>query len=80
MPGSREGDFKRNNAFSLCDLYDHTLAQEPCPGDHEIYNFGRPVLSQYNFILGLSDQCLGVEKKMFKEIMHFHYMTYMATP
>ena len=24
--------------------------------------------------------CLGVEKKSFKEIMHFHFMTYMATP
>ena len=22
---------------------------------------------------------LGVEKKVFQEIMHFHYMTYMAT-
>ena len=32
------------------------------------------------YILGLSDLCLGVEKKIFKEIMHFHYMTYMATP
>ena len=21
-----------------------------------------------------------VEKKIFKEVMHFHYMTYMATP
>ena len=31
-------------------------------------------------ILSLSDLCLGVEKKIFKEIMHFHYMTYMATP
>mgnify|MGYP003692425057 CR=1 FL=1 len=23
---------------------------------------------------------MGVEKKIFKEMMHFHYMTYMATP
>ena len=29
MHGSREGDYKRNNAFSLSDLYGHTLAQEP---------------------------------------------------
>ena len=31
MPGSREEDFKKNNAFSLYDLYGHTLAQEPLP-------------------------------------------------
>ena len=23
---------------------------------------------------------MGVEKEIFKELMHFHYMTYMATP
>ena len=27
------------------------------------------------FTLRLSDLCLGVEKKMFKEMMHFHYMS-----
>ena len=31
MPGSKEEDFKRNNAFSLYDLYGQTLAQEPLP-------------------------------------------------
>ena len=71
MPGSREEDFIKNNAFSLYDL---------CPGGHEIYNFGRPFLCHHNYILSLSDLCLGVEKKIFKEIMHFHNMTYMATP
>ena len=30
MPGSKE-DFKRNNAFSLYNLYGHSLAQEPLP-------------------------------------------------
>ena len=30
MPGSKEEDFKKNNAFSLYDLiYGHALAQEP---------------------------------------------------
>ena len=29
MPGSK--DFLRNNAFSLYDLYGHTLAQKPLP-------------------------------------------------
>ena len=31
MPGCREEDFKKNNAFSLYDLYGHALAQEPLP-------------------------------------------------
>ena len=54
--------------------------KNPCPWGHEIYNFGRPFLGHNNYIFGLSDQCLRVEKKIVKEIMHFHYMTYMATP
>ena len=48
-------------------------------GGIEIYNLGRPFLCHHNYILSLSNLCLGVEK-IFKEIMHFHYMTYMATP
>ena len=31
IPGRREEDFKRNNAFSLNDLYGHTPAQEALP-------------------------------------------------
>ena len=26
------------------------------------------------------DLCLGVEKKIFKELIQCHYMTYMTTP
>ena len=80
MPGSREEDFKGNNAFSLYDLYGHTLNKNPCPRGHESYNFGWPFLGHHDYILSLSDICMGVEKKILKEIMHFHYMTYMATP
>ena len=40
MPSSREEDLKKNNAFTLYDLYGHALAQEPLPRGHEIYNFG----------------------------------------
>ena len=76
MPQNIEGAFKRNEANSLHDLYGHSLAKK----GHEIYNFGRPFLGHHNYILSLSDLCLGVEKKIFKEIMHFHNMTYMATP
>ena len=54
--------------------------KNPCPGGHEIYNFGGPFRGHHYYILSLSNLCLGVEKKIFKEIMHFHYMTYMATP
>ena len=52
------------------------LHKSPCP------NFGRSLLGHHNYtiILGLSDVCLGVEKKFFNDIMQFHYMTYMATP
>ena len=56
------------------------LQKNPCPGGHEIYNFGRPVLGYRYYILGLSDLCLGVEKKIFKDLMHFHYRTLKATP
>ena len=31
MPRTGEEDFKRNNAFTLYDLYGHALAQEPLP-------------------------------------------------
>ena len=51
-----------------------------CSGDHEIYKFGRPFVGYYNSIITLSVLCLGVEKKILKKIMHFHYITYMATP
>ena len=67
---------KRNNAFSLHDIYGHTLAQE-------LLAPGLTILlepSLFINILSLSDLCPSVEKKIFKEVMHFHYMTYMATP
>ena len=46
-----------------------------CADGHNI----RPFLGHHNYIvLSLSVICLEVEKKIFKEIMHFHYMTYMT--
>ena len=41
--------------------------KNPCPGIHEIYNFGRPFLGHHYYILSLSDLYLEVEKKIFKE-------------
>ena len=46
------------------------LHKNPCPGGHEIYNFGRPFLVHHYYIIGLSDLYLS-EEKIFKEIMHF---------
>ena len=72
----------RNDAFSLYDLYGHAPAREPLPRGLYVYNFGRSFFGHHNYtlILSLSVLCLAVEKKAFKEIMNFHYMTYMATP
>ena len=55
------------------------LHQNPCPRGYEIYNFGRLFLGHHHYILSLSDLSLGVEKNIFKEIMHFHYITNMTT-
>ena len=73
MPEWREEDSKRNNAYSVYGLlvFGHALAQESLPWGHEIYNFNRPFLGYYIYILSLSVLCLRVEKKNFKEIMHF---------
>ena len=54
--------------------------KNPCPGVHELYNFGRPFLIYHYYMLGLSDLCLGGEEKIFKAIMVFHNMSYMTTP
>ena len=46
----------------------------PCPGVHEIYNFGKRFLGHQYYILSVSDLRLGVEK-MFKE-KHTFYSFY----
>ena len=48
--------------------------KNPCPGGHDIYNFGRPFFCHHYYTLSLSDLCGGVEKKVLKKIMHFHYI------
>ena len=35
----------------------------PCPGGHEIYNFGRPLHGHYYYALSLSEPCLRVDKR-----------------
>ena len=46
--------------------------KNPCPGGHDIYNYGRPFLAYRYYNLSLSDLSLGVEKKVFfKKIIYF---------
>ena len=66
----------------------------PCPRGHDIYNFGTAFPGYHYHILGLSDLCLGVKKKILslfaygsgvennilKEMMHLNHMANMATP
>ena len=82
MFGSREEIFKEIMHFYYMTYMTTPEHKNPCSGGHEIYNFGRSFLGHhyYMYLLSLSDLCLGVEKKICKEIMHFHYRTYMATP
>ena len=65
-------------------LHFHYMAKpqkkNPCPGGHEIYTFGRLFLGHHYYKLSLFEPCPRVEKKILKEIMHFHYMTQMAMP
>ena len=56
------------------------LHKNPCPGGHEIYNFGVDSSLVIITKLSLSDLCLSEEKKLLTDIMHFHYMTYLARP
>ena len=51
--------------------FQHT---KPCPGGHEIYNFGTLFLGHHNYKLRLPVLCLGVEWRILKEIMHVHYI------
>ena len=46
--------------------------ENPCPGSHEIYNFGRPFPGHHNLILRMSVLCLEVERRIFKEIHQFY--------
>ena len=48
-----------------------TLHKNPCPGGHQINNFGRPFLGHHYNILGLYGPCPRVEK-IFKEIQQFY--------
>ena len=44
--------------------------KNPYPGGHEFYNFDRPFVDHHYYIPSLSDLCLGIKKKILKEIIH----------
>ena len=45
-----------------------------------MYSFSRPFTAHHYCTLCLSHWCVGVEKKICKETMHYHHLTYMAHP
>ena len=49
--------------------------QNPSPGGHEIYSFDINFLGHNNYILSLSDLCMGVKRNNA-----FHCMTYGHAP
>ena len=42
FPGNIFSDIKKNDVFSLYDIYKHALPQESLSPGYEIYNFGKP--------------------------------------
>ena len=58
-----------------------TYAQNPFPGGHKIYNFGKPFLGFHYNILSLSDLFLGEKKKILKRNNTFSlYEIYAYAP
>ena len=58
-------DRVEDNKYSLYDIYDHALTSQPLYLGSWNLQLGRPCLGHYNFILSLSDLCMGVEKRIF---------------
>ena len=53
--------------------------KNPCPGNHEIYNFGRLFFGHHYNTFTLSGLCPSGEKKTLKRNNSFHYMNCLAT-
>ena len=71
--------FKRNNTFfTLWLICPRPSTRTPAPRVMKFTILVDPSLASLPYTL--FDLCLGVEKKILKEIMHFHLMTYMTTP
>ena len=76
MPQCRQEEKK----YCIYTIWPCPNARTLAPRVMNIYNFGRLFLGYHYYTLSLSDLCLGVEKKILKKIINFHYMTYLATP
>ena len=72
---------KTRRGEEILRVHDMTTPQHktPCIEGDSIYNFCRLFPDHHYYTLSLSDLCLSEEKKILKEIMHFHYITHMAT-
>ena len=60
MPGGRE-DFKEIMHFHYM-TYGRAIAQNLQPMSHEIFNFEKPFLGHYYYIISLSEPCPRVVK------------------
>lgn len=49
--------------------------KNPCPGNREVYTFGRPVLGRHYCKLSLSNLCSVIEKNIFKKYVNFKPFT-----
>ena len=56
-----------------CFIYKHYVpslappwGQNPYPGDHQIYNFGKGLLALHHYAFGFSQTCAVVKKKIFE--------------
>ena len=70
---------RRNNAFSIYNLYGHARAQTLLHRGHGIYNFVISFPDHHNYKRSLSYLCPGVEKKILKKtsIVHFYSKNYL---
>ena len=71
----RQEEEKKYCIFTIWPLPQY---KNPCP--HEIYNFCRLFLDHHYYTLSLSDLCLGVEKRILNDIMHFSVPVYDLCP
>ena len=58
-------DFQRKLHFQYMTYMATPQHKDPCPGGHEIYNFGGPFFGHHYCTLSLSVLCLRVEKRIF---------------
>ena len=67
---------KTKRGEEILRVHDMTTPQHknPCIEGDSIYNFCRLFPDHHYYTLSLSDLCLSEEKKILKEIMHFHYI------